>query len=186
MPKYSHDINDLPTEEEIKKMWNEAGREVERVFLSLAWLTGARPMEILILTTDNITYDEDKFKVDLFTLKLKDSTDFRGLKQRTLEFERPKGVKSNIYIETIIKYLRTIPQGSRVVEYSKRWAEVLINRLGMQVCNKKFSPYHLRHAAITREAGRGVTIDGLMHFKGARSVRSVQPYLHARPYIIKE
>ena len=192
MPRYAHDITDLLSPEDVRKLYDAAKSPREQVLVCLLWITGARPSELLELTTEAITLtkaDEETgapatVSFVLPTKKLQaDGTKF-VLKTRQLRMARPEGLEMNIYLETIIDYLKRLRPGDRVMSYTRRWAEKIINRLGRDALGKQLSPYHFRHSAIMRESAAGRTLDQLMHYKGAKSVDSVKPYLHARAYDI--
>ena len=185
MPKYSVDIATILFEEDVRKIYNEARTPEERVFVSLLWMTGGRTKEVLMLRKENIQYDAERVKITLQTLKLGQSKKFM-VKNRTLEFERPSGVNANIYLETIINYVKLLSPEVLLLHRSNRWGEYLINKLGMKAVGKKFSPYHFRHSCMTWLARNGATPDMLMHFKGAASIKSISAYIHAVPFVVKE
>jgi integrase len=184
MPRYREDPSEtVLKDEDIRKMFDKTRDLQEQALLSCLWITGARPSEVLELKKENVLITEDVVVFDLPTKKLQaDGTHF-VLKRRQLRIGRPHGLQMNIYLETVVKYAeRLYHPEDPVFIYGRRWAIKVINRLGMQGIGKEVAPYHLRHSAVTREASRGQTIDQLMHFKGAKSIQSVQPYLHASPY----
>jgi integrase len=155
----------------------------EQALLSCLWITGARPSEILELAKKNVLITDEVVVFDLPTKKLQaDGTRF-VMKRRQLRIGRPHGLQMNIFLETVVKYAeRLYHPEDPIFIYGRRWAIKVINRLGMQAIGKEVAPYHLRHSAVTREASQGRTLDQLKHFKGAKSIRSVEPYLHASPY----
>lgn len=186
MPRYTHSISDILREDDVRAVFDKADNLREQALISFLWVTGARPSEIAELTINDVIVTLDTITFKLKTKKLKNTEEFQ-LKERTLEIERPQGMEINIYMETIKQYMDTLPQGIdgvRVFEYSTRWMELVTNRIGLKALGKQLSPYHFRHSAITREAGARRTIDQLMHYKGAKSPRSVSNYLHSTPYMI--
>lgn len=155
----------------------------EQVFLSLCYVTGARTSEILELTKEKFTINEEMFVVRLKTKKLKiDPQKFQMMEERPLEFDRHP---ADPFIENIIVAVQERDIGDRILPFSSRWGQLLLNRLGTIVIGLPLSPYHFRHTAITNQAAQNKTMDQLMHFKGATDARSVMPYLHARPYRVK-
>lgn len=46
-PTYTETIKQVIFEDDVRKMWQNSTYEHERVLLSILWLTGARPSEIL-------------------------------------------------------------------------------------------------------------------------------------------
>jgi site-specific recombinase XerD len=185
MPRYNFDVKDfLLFEEDVRKMYDMANNN-EAVLISILWLTGARPGEIAILNVPDVTYTPDLLKIRLKTLKKGKGGDF-AVTERTLEFERPKGMDVNIYIETIINHVAKLPnnEGSRVLPYTTRWAEKHITKLGTEALGKQLTPYHFRHSVMTWLAKKRWTLDQLKYFKGANSLRSIEPYIQAVPQVI--
>jgi len=186
MPRYNFDVKDfLLFEEDVRKMYDMANKN-EAVLIAILWLTGARPGEMALLRTTDVTYSADKLKVRLKTLKKGKGGDFK-VAERTLEFERAAGMDTNIYIETIINHVSTLPNNdeTRVLPYTTRWAEKHITKLGLAVMDKPITPYHFRHSVMTWLAKKRWTLDQLKYFKGANSLRSIEPYIQAVPQVIK-
>lgn len=186
MPRYSWDINELIFEEDARKMYDCADSEIKRVLISLMWVTGARTHELTILQKKDIQVDHEKEKLNIRikTLKLKKKTNFQ-IDHRTLSFDRKLGTEANIYLETIIRYIAKLDPDSKLISYTDRWVEQQANKIGEKALNKKLCPYHFRHSVLTWLAYNGAQLPELMHFKGARSIRGVLPYIHARPMVVK-
>jgi site-specific recombinase XerD len=184
MPKYSWDIKDMLFEEDIKAIMDKTQNKRERLLISLLWITGARPMELLMLKREDFRVYSEKLEITIQTLKLRKSEKF-AVEARTLSFSRPSGLNCNIYIETIIDWISNVLPGQPILTYSKRWAEMSINNLGKAAIGKTISPYHFRHSCFSWMARNGATAEQLKYFKGAKSIKSVEPYLHAVPFIVK-
>ena len=184
MPKYSWDIKDILFEEDVKAIYNLAKSQEQRVFVSELWITAGRPEEILKLKPEDFVISPDELHITLKTLKLRKGGAF-DTDTRTLKFNRPRGENLNIYIETIIDWVLKAKPQADIIPYTSRWGELLINRLGEQTIGKKICPYHFRHSVLSWLAKNGASVSELMHFKGARSIQSVQCYLHAVPYLVK-
>ena len=187
MPRFNDNISEegILSEEEVRKMFNKCGSDYERALIALDWATGARPSELLAIKKEDIIVDEDKIAVFLNTKKLKKGTTFQ-MKKRQLEFDRPQGLEMNPFIEFIAEYMRCFKYDDLpIFPYTTtRWMNKVTHRAGEAALGRQISIYHLRHSAVTREAQKNASISGLMHFKGAKSLRSVLPYVHATPYKI--
>lgn len=182
MPKYSWKINDLIYEEDALLMFKAAASIYERCLISVLWIAGARTEEALQLTTEDVFYDAFKVDIKFNTLKL--GTGNFAVQNRTLSFNRPSGLDQNLYLETIIAHVKTMPKEARLFPYTGRWAEKVINRLSERTIGKRMAPYHFRHSVLSHLAGQGANVPELMHFKGAKDAKSVSTYLHARPYMV--
>lgn len=184
MPKYSWNISDILYEEDVRKIYESATTREQRVLVSLLWITAARPKEILNLKREDFLISEDIVEVRVETLKLKDTEKFQD-KYRTPKFERNPASNMNIYLETIVDWVLDAAPGGFILPRTTRWAELQINKLGEKAIGKKICPYHFRHSVLSWLAKEGYSVPALMHFKGARSIKSVEPYLHAVPYLVK-
>ncbi|RPJ57838.1 MAG: site-specific integrase, partial [Dehalococcoidia bacterium] len=141
MPRYNSDISEILYEEDVTKMIARAKSPKEAYLISVLWITGARPSEILELRKDSFRLDEGTLKIRLTTKKLGETNEFI-IRERTLDFERPDGYGANPYIEQIIRYVNASADVGFILPYTTRWAEKVINRLGMEALNKLISPYH--------------------------------------------
>lgn len=184
MPRYSSDISVILYEEDVSKMFARAKSPKEAYLVAIFWITGARPSEALELKKEDFRLEEGTLKIRLVTKKLGETNDFI-LRERTLEFERPDGYGSNPYLECIIHYVNASADTGFILPYTTRWAEKTINRLGMECLEKLISPYHFRHSVLSHHASKGMNTIDLMAFKGAKSIGSVAPYLHAKPFTVK-
>lgn len=175
-------------ETDIRKMFDVARNRMEQVLIAMEWITGARPAELLELEKENIkleTNDKNESFVIFLLPTKKTGTNTRFiLKTRQLKFQRPQGDSQNLYLETIVDYINRLPSRGKLFPRTTRWMQKVFNRVSVIAINKRLAPYHCRHSAVTNEASKGRTPDQLMHFKGAKSLKSVMPYLHARPYDI--
>lgn len=184
MPRYTEDISEILYEEDIRAMYDRAKSPAEAFLVSILWTTGARPSEILQLTKGDFTYLNDVLHIKLKTMKLGQGKDFK-VKERTLSFERPMGLEANRYLEMIVRYVSAASSEGYVLQYTTRWCEKVTNRLGMETLGKKLTPYHFRHSVLSWLAAKDYSTAELMHFKGAKSVNSVSPYLHAKPFLLQ-
>lgn len=184
MPRYNSDISVLLYEEEVSAMFARARSPKEAYLVSILWTTGARPSEILELKKDSFYFDRSTLRITLTTKKLGDSKEFM-IRERTLEFERLENIEANPYIEQIVNFVNAAPNDGFILPYTTRWCEKVINRLGMEALNKMISPYHFRHSVLSHLASKGFGVTELKEFKGAKSIQSVEPYLHAKPFVIR-
>lgn len=185
LPEYKVPIDMLLMEEDVRAMFNKSENAEQLVLIALHWLTGARTSEVLQLTKEDVGWDDDNLVIRLNTLKLGDNHQRFLSRQRTLTYERLSGLDTNPYIETVIRYTLKIPQGRRLLKRSTRWSNKVMNHLGKVAIGKEVTPYHFRHSTLTWLARNGATVTELMHFKGATNIKSVQPYVHAVPFLIK-
>lgn len=189
MPKYRHDIRDTLFDEDVRKIFNRTKNEYERVLVSLCWLTGARPAEIIDIHKEDINFDENQIAIRIRSLKRGNDGTFDTMK-RILILPRPSGTDaltdpSFKYIETVINYVKGLPPESKLIPYTKRWAQLAVSRMGMEALEKPISIYHFRHSVMTRLAEAGMTTRDIKYYKGAKDERSVSSYDHARPQVIQ-
>lgn len=180
MPKYKIDIKDnFRSEEEVIAIYKAAKTDDERLWVALLWKTGARPSEILSLVKEDIEIGPDNIVIKLITEKLGEG-DYHS-PYRTLDFERPKGVEIDVLLEAIAFLVDKLQPQQKVFAYGLRWGQKVVNRLGIEVYGKPYSPYHFRHSRMNYSGDiLGLTPTELQHMKGATDIRSVNPYLHAK------
>lgn len=181
MPRYKFNIKHILFDEDVEAMFKKASTPKERISITLLWLTGARPSEAIEIKKQDVEILEDRVRITIPTLKLGSNEKFR-IEKRTLEFERG----DNKFLNYLISYVLNLKNPTdRLIPYTIRWLEMKINQIGKQAIDKEISPYHFRHSVMTWLARKGATIDQLMYFKGARSLKSISPYIHAIPTLIK-
>jgi integrase len=182
MPKYKFDIKHILFDEDVEAMFKAANTPQERAAVSLLWITGARPGEVLEIRKQDVDVLPEKVRITIPTLKLGSKNKKFKVDKRTLEFERG----DNKFLNYLIAYTLNLKNPTdRLIPYTKRWLELKINNLGKKALGKEISPYHFRHSVMTWLARKGATLDQLMYFKGARTLNSVAPYIHAIPTVIK-
>jgi site-specific recombinase XerD len=189
MPVYIESITQIIFEDDVRKMWANAKYEYERLLLSLMWITGARPAELLELKKHNIFWgigDDglDFLEIRLVTKKLGTVTGF-VVKERTLRTSRPLGMKSNIYVEKIIQWCLKLQPDDFVLKHRSRMSlNRIMHKLSATV-GHCFSVYHFRHSVFTHMAANGATLSTLMYWKGAADIGSVSAYIHATPVYLQ-
>lgn len=191
MPTYKEKIERLLFEEDVRKMYDLARTNDERVLVSILWITGARPAEIMRskganesigLKAGSCFVEPNTLSINLNTLKRGIKVDFQ-VKQRTLVFKRGTN-NNNIYIETLVNQIQSLSPDSEILPYTTRWGEKVINRLGKDSIGVPISPYHFRHSVMTWLVQNGKTELEVQYWKGAASLSGVRPYLHARPMMV--
>ncbi len=185
MPRYTIHPSDakLLEKDDIEKFINGTNREDLKFLITFLWLTGVRPAELKEMRREHIEINDSSVILRIPTLKLGEAQNFT-LRERTLKFARPSGLETNWQLERVIEYLKTLPPEAPLCRFTKRWLEIQIKKIGIRVFGIPYTPYHIRHSAITREA-RTHNLSELMHFKGSKSAKSVEAYLHAYPYEVK-
>lgn len=186
MPRYNWNVNDTLFEEDVRKMYDKAARPETKALISILWLTGARPEELIRLKKENFVIGSEKVDITIKTMKLGKETegDFK-VRERILTFKRTLGFDTNIYLETLLNYVMAIQQpDGRLFDYSTRWVLLQITNISKEVLGKQVTPYHFRHSVMTWLAKNGAMPAELMHFKGAASLNSVTPYITAIPYMV--
>lgn len=183
MPRYSHDIKEPFYDEDFRKMFDAATNAEQRTLIALLWTTGARPSELKELAKEDITFIDSHFHIRIRNKKQRKEGKF-AVAHRTLDIEYSKDAETAPYLDQILDWVKPLPDGARILPKTVRWQEKVINKLSEQVLGKKLTCYHARHSLMTHLAGRGLTIDQLMYFKGASDPKSVGAYISARPVVV--
>lgn len=127
----------------------EIGRYVElskdidfRLLIECCWLTGSRIQELLNLSKEDIQIDDSKSEVTFVIKALK-----RGkVGYPSFNFDDP-------FIDEVILYLRSLPDGSKVFRRGKRSYEYEFERINQILYpdnkDRWIVPHYLRHSRIT-------------------------------------
>jgi len=171
MPKYKKEINRIVNKEDAENMINNVSRLRDKFIIAIHYLTGARPSEIIELKKKDILSTRGYILIRLSTKKLGKSNKFT-LEKRVLEIN-----KSAPFIDIILRYLDRFNDEDFLinVSYTRVWQ--IIDKAS----NGEMTPYNFRHSRLTKLARLGASVDELMYWKGAKSIKSVAPYLRAKP-----
>jgi integrase len=171
MPKYKKLWWDLVQQgmgrfikiEELDLMLKRCERSIEKVMLILLYYTGARPSELLELTKENFRTTEKTLFISIPTKK-------RG-ETRTI----PLPLK-NPRISFVANYIDAIPSGIKFLK--SRFKNIQsIKKFVYKVSDNKYTAYFFRHNLLSILANSGATVYELKTWKGAKSIKSVEPYI---------
>ena len=177
MPKYTvSNVNHIIDADEFKALYNHCNSLRDEVWIVTLWLTGARPQELIEMTKKDVKVEPEKIRFQIKTKKIKMDGNFI-VQKRTLILNLQSDSR---YIKSIERHLSRLKDDSLLFQFTQRTGHNIVKRLGWGVLGIGLCPYNFRHSRMTLLAEKGITIDNLMRFKGARSKRSVSPYLHAR------
>jgi len=183
MPEYSKsNINIEITRDRLLNMTGATTRKKEQFLACVLWMTGARPSELIELKNEDVKINETKLVFKVVTKKKRKGR--WHLEYRELEFARPLPPKTDRIIEFVVNYISRCPEGKMFL-MTVRTMEYIIERLGSKGLHKFVCPYNFRHTRMTMLSRQGGTIDELLHFKGSSDIRSVTPYLHAKPFKVE-
>ena len=170
MGKYTKDINYIASQHDVEKMLERATTDRDRFIVSVLYLTGARPSEILELKKGDIYEDESYIKIRLVTKKLGRSKGFT-IRERTLEidFNAP-------FLKHVTNWHNTSPNELLIDITTDNLRQKIY-----QLSNNKLCPYHFRHSRLTKLSRNGASLDELMYWKGSKDLKSVSEYLKAKP-----
>jgi hypothetical protein len=149
----------------------------------LLWITGARPAELILLKREDFKWDNHTLRITLTTLKLKQGTAFHQ-DHRTLDFVRPYGIDTSLYIESIIKYIRGLNPNEKIFENGYKWIQTAVRAIGQRGIDTSICPYVFRHSVMSHLAQNGMDMVSLLEFKGGKDYKSVMEYLKGKPFRI--
>lgn len=182
MPRYKNaNINYIVKRNDVIKLVKASGRIRNQALVVILWMTGARPGEIVELKRSDVSISDTKIRMDIVTKKKRKNK--WHLEKRPLIYKRP--YPRDGLIELVVKYISTVPEEARVFKISTRMVEIVIEGLG-QKTGLSICPYNFRHSRFTTMSQQGATIDELMHMKGTTDIKSISPYLHAKPFKVKK
>lgn len=170
--------------EDIKKaLDNITGKHrlMGRAFIILYYYTGARPIELFKLKGRDIKREGNKLLINIPGAK-------KGLPRTiTLFYNRPLIAEFYNYVlgcmpemflfygfkgerKTIIKGKEYIDSTYKLRYYFNKWFE--------NVIEGGIPPYYLRHNRFSKSIMEGATPEQIKYLKGAKTMKSVEPYIH--------
>jgi len=172
MANYKVDINSIVELEDAQQMINKAESIRDKFLIAILYITGARPIELTMLTSEHIQEEESNLIIKLFTAKLGRSKGFTP-DERELEIK-----PSTPFFKILNEYYQLYKKWPEqpMLSISVRRMEQIIGELS----DHKFCPYNFRHSRMTKLSRAGASIDQLMYWKGAKDTRSVSPYLRSK------
>jgi integrase len=173
----------VATDQDIQKMLDLCETPTEKLAICLLWLTGARPMELMVLTREDFTIKHDLLQIGLNTLKLQKARP-QVPRRRLNQFKR--GEPPNPIIECVVQAVEPLLLPQLVLPKSKRWLERLTKRLGQSVLGKDITPYHFRHWRLTIFADKGMSMTMIRTWKGAAGFGSIDMYISRRDSIVDD
>jgi integrase len=180
MPKYNVDITHIITPGEAEDMIKLAKKLRDKALIAILYLTGARPGEICL----NKKVNEGLKKGDIQI-----SGNYVIFKIKTLKLGKHGKNKGKFLID---ERELEIPKEVPFMNYILRWRHRALNsfmfpisttrawQIVHDLSGERFTPYNFRHSSMTKLRKAGASKDELQEIKGARDVRSVEPYLHAK------
>jgi len=184
MPRYNWKISDLIYEDEVLRMYKAAKNNNERVLISILWITGGRINECLAISKEDVMPFDEEVHIIMPTEKLRGDQRF-AVEERILKFDRPKGIISSVFVETIIAATNNLLPNDKLINRGWRWANGVVTRLGIQELGKPICPYHFRHSRFTILANNGYDAWQLKAIKGSKRLASVEVYVHTVPELVK-
>lgn len=176
------------TEEQVNAILNSATNIRDRLILQLLYRCGRRVSEVLMLTEDDIFWDDKqiifnilKRKKPVKEIKIVDDDTFELLRTYAKEKDNIRG-------------LRKKPTENRLFPISRQYVYKLIRKLGKgvgieRVGNKWLHPHHLRHSfAVHQVKGNIKSADDLRKlqmYMGHASLATTADYLQYSPDELK-
>jgi integrase len=179
MPEYTKaDIEYIIRPDDFERIYRNAETRREKAWLVVLYLTGCRPQEAIELKKEQITIDGTTITFRIETKKLAERKNRRFMVvKRTLVLNLPK---DHHYIRTLESYLNRYSPNDLIFQFSKKTGYNIVSKICKKALGLELCPYNFRHSRMTLMAEAGATDEEIMRFKGARSIRSVHPYIHAR------
>ena len=154
---------------EVYSLIRAAEKPRDRGFIAALYLTAARVSELLMLTTRDVSFEDEYLVVRLLTLKRRDWQPYRYVPIPLADgFCRP-----------LLRWLGEC-QSQRLFSFSRQYAWQLLRRLGEKALRQRVWPHLLRHSRLT-ELGSHLTIVELCQFAGWRlpdAFGEARTYLH--------
>ena len=173
MPRYKKDMDILINQHDVLKMFERAACGEHIICISLLYITGARPSEIIELKKRDFEIRENDLLITLITKKL------RKPMKRIIPFD----IKETPFVEKIIiPYILSLEDDDELLFsfHTTRRIEQIIE----DTSEGRFCPYNFRKNRLSRLGMSGASAHELMYFKGAIGLRSISPYLYRNPAVL--
>jgi integrase/recombinase XerD len=156
------------TEEQVNKLIEATSNLRDRVLLQIMYRCGRRVSEVLMLTTDDILWNDKKIIFNILKRK-KPIKELKPIDDETLEL-----LRSYVGGKTGIKGLKKKARGNTLFPVTRQYVFKLIRSLGQKtgieyVGNKKLHPHHLRHSFAVHQVKNNI--------KTAEDLRKLQMYM---------
>ena len=166
MPRYKKDINYLTQLDDslayITALINNIDCLEYRAYIATIYLTGARPIEMSLLKRESVKITDDSVLISIETAK-------NGY-PRTLHFSR----ETPLLEGHILPFWATLNEEERAFKKHVSTYKKMIYR----VSGNRLTPYTFRHHRMTKLSMLGAKDQELKYWKGARSTKSIEPYIH--------
>jgi len=176
--------------EEMLKKIDHKNIEQARILLILLYFTGRRPSELLNLKANDFEKEGSYLKIKMPTKKqgtgsivylplvrityVKELWDYISKLPPELwilwEFRGKSEKKIKILLDDGSIHIQKYKDTSYKIRY---WVKKWSKKIGKEV-----TPYFFRHSRLSKMAMKGANVQELKYFKGAKSLSSVEPYLH--------
>lgn len=182
MPKYLRsDPSAEIRREDVERMVNALRDLRDRALIVFLWLFGPRPSEVLEMRAEDIDIEPTTIVARIPTKKIKSKEHFEVVK-RELKVRRPH--PRDWLIEELVKYVSIMKKADplcRLWALNRQRMYDIVARASEKGLGRRIAPYTFRHSRLTKLARAGWGIEELKYWKGARTLKSIEPYLHARP-----
>ena len=86
----------------------------------------------------------------------------------------------SVYSQNLLKYLNVFRENDRIFKIDRKTIYNIVSRLSKEAIGICLCPYNFRHSLYTRLVESGKRLEDVQYIKGARDIRSVLPYWHAK------
>ena len=177
MPRYKRECNleffekgviKTVSYEEFKKMLARCRTKQERAIFIILYFTGARPSELKEIKAKHVRKEGRFLVIHIPTTKHGKERDFYLPLYKYEELRWLYEYSKNMLAEQYLLWsLRRV----------KRYENKVFNLIE-RISNGRYSPYFFRHHRFSVMALKGANEEMIKYAKGARSLKSVEPYLH--------
>ncbi|MEM7815839.1 MAG: tyrosine-type recombinase/integrase [Candidatus Aenigmatarchaeota archaeon] len=171
MPEFASmtmkDLKGYLTEEQVNRIISKAKNPRDRLILQIMYRCGRRVSEVLMITKEDILWDENKIIFNILKRK-RPLKEMKPVDVETMELLRK-------YVSSVpIKGLRKNMNGERLFPVSRQYVFKMLRKLGKEagiefVGKKRLHPHHLRHSFAVHQVRTKV--------KTAEDLRKLQMYM---------
>ena len=177
------------TEEQVDKILDSASNLRDRLLLQLMYRCGRRVSEVLLLTKDDILWQDKKI---IFTI-LKRKRPIKELKPVDDETLKLLQLYAEGHVE--MKGLKKKGDGAKLFPITRQYVFKLIRKLGARagiemVGKKRLHPHHLRHSFAVHQVRNNIRtaedLRKLQMYMGHANISTTAHYLQFSPEELRE
>lgn len=179
-------LREIIYEQDVARMLSLCESKSEKLLLSLIWHTGALPAELVKIRRADVEWGQTRLGTSYLTIRLP-AKPRAAMPVRELRTTRPLGHDSNIYIEQIISWSKSLKSEEFLLQPCHWSSTRSVNRVMARIAGRIGKPWlaaHWRDSVLFHLARSGLSVAELKTWAGHRTARAINRFMPAVPLFI--